>query len=181
MIVYSSVFYEIAGTQHRYSNNVHDTGFPATSRKSDAPMHILQHPSVSGKNTITTPVQTFQHPSVTKGKSMAMMASRKSNTPITHRPSVTKKNTPGVCITPTSNKDSMATTTSSPSVQTVQMNDSIFKSAVTQMTSMLTNIVERVERVEAELQHQWSTGGSSSCAESSPKHVPLVVRVRVLD
>ena len=46
------------------------------------------------------------------------------------------------------------------------------------MTSMLTNIVERVE---AELQHQWSTGGSSSCAESSPKHVPLVVRVRVLD
>ena len=84
---------------------------------------------------------------MTREKSISTTTNRRSDTPIIQHPSVTKgKNTPGMRINPTTNdKERMTTTTSSPSVQTAQTNDFQFvKSALTQMTSMPTIIVERV-------------------------------------
>ena len=48
------------------------------------------------------------------------------------------------------------------------------KTALTDITSLLNNVVQRVERVEYEL-HQQRTSGVSSSSDSSPRNVPLVV------
>ena len=50
------------------------------------------------------------------------------------------------------------------------------KTALTEITSLLTNVVQRVERMETELQQERSSGVSSS-SDSMPKYVPLIVRV----
>ena len=52
------------------------------------------------------------------------------------------------------------------------------KTALTEITSLLTNVVQRVERMETEL-HQRRSSRVSSSSDSMPKHVPLVVRVRI--
>ena len=51
------------------------------------------------------------------------------------------------------------------------------KTALTEITSLLGNVVQRVEKMETELLRQHSTSVSSS-SDSSLKYVPRVVRVR---
>ena len=51
------------------------------------------------------------------------------------------------------------------------------KTALTEITSLLSNVVQRVETMETELLRQHSTSVSSS-SDSSLKYVPRVVRVR---
>ena len=53
------------------------------------------------------------------------------------------------------------------------------KTALAEITSLLNNVVQRVERMETELQQQHSTSVSSS-SDTSLKYVPRVVRVRMI-
>ena len=87
-----------------------------------------------------------------------------------------KQNFTGEQSTPRTTRQYVRDTLPSPSSDGLGME---VKAALTQITTLLTNVVERVERVETKIQQQQSSGvSSSSSSESSPKHVPLVVRVR---